>query len=358
MSSSPSATADAADIFLGAEEEEHKGEILLPEKPQQRVRRMGAGVVAVAAVTDDDEEEEEEEKEEAVAGAVVIDAPATCRLRSFLTRVALELGYHSANALVDWHSLAVLSLCEESSDTEVLRTMRHGGYIVSRTLFWMQNTECLSHLHIMSHLIASREWTSRFLDVMRACTRPFRHRGRGAMAAAEASSKKHRSKRSRSPMVAVPTTMWQVAVTLSRAQALRQRLAEPLPVDDVVPVLPFDVPRRRLPPLPPAKQGASLTLSMLRDAAGNQDLTFDHMHMALDRACRAGLGIHEPAAIAAAVAKLEARHHGIVSTARLLAHDFAQPPSTSIENMHVQQERQALLRWIKDFLVAGCACTS
>ena len=100
----------------------------------------------------------------------------TCHLRVFLNALALKLGFPNSDTLVDWTSPEVLSLGEDSSDADVMRVMRSGGYAVSRTLFWMQNRACFSHVHIMHDIITSREWTARFFEALRLVVPPIKEK--------------------------------------------------------------------------------------------------------------------------------------------------------------------------------------
>jgi hypothetical protein len=283
---------------------------------------------------------------------IVVRAPPTCLLFSFMGELALRLGYYGGpGRMMDWKAFEVLRLGPDSTDVEVLRAMRHGGYAVSRTLFWMQNRECLSHIHLMRDIITSREWRARFFDVL------------STMIVEPLVAQEDVREELRRPALMARLAVYERDIKREQenARQLRARLMRPFTqgtIDDLVTVTPFALPRRPLSPIPSSKRSVTLTLSMFRDAARNQDLTFDHLQLTIARFCRNVLHQYTEAEIKATEERLASRHHSIVMFARLMAMDFqGRAPNKAAEKIW-EQERATLTAWIRGFLDHGCACTS
>ena len=286
---------------------------------------------------------------------IVVRAPATCLLYHFMGQLALRLGYYGGAArMMDWKAFEVLRLGPESSDVQVLHAMRHGSYAVSCALFWMQNRACFSHIHLMKDIISSREWMARFFDVLTTMI----------VDPIVPQEDVHEQLRKPALVRALPVFERGIARERENALAVRARLTWPAPrkddISDRVKVVPFTLPRRSLSPIPSSKRQATIMLSFFRDAARNQDLTFDHMAITIQRFCRNVLQQTSEAEIQATEERLASRHHAIVTFARLLAMDFiclGRAPSKAAEQLWAR-ERASLTAWIVNFLKHGCACTS
>ena len=281
----------------------------------------------------------------------------TCHLRVFLNALALKLGFPNSDTLVDWTSPEVLSLGEDSSDADVMRVMRSGGYAVSRTLFWMQNRACFSHVHIMHDIITSREWTARFFEALRLVVPPIKEK-RSDEDAKEAKE----DKRVAQPALArMPRAKWELMAQHNQLTELRERFAQPLALgpDDRLEPVAFALPGP--PPLSgksASQKHVTLELAMFRDASRNQNLTHEHREAAIARFLSRDLFITDPEKAKATAAKLASRHHAVLTLTRLIAMDFAPEPATSVAYNYQLKDRAAIVDWLRSFIEVGCACTS
>lgn len=288
-----------------------------------------------------------------VVAAAVVTSEATCQLRTFMDTLARKLGMDNSDTLVDWSSPAVLALGPHSTDADVLRTMHRGAFAVSRTLFWIQNQECFTGIHIMRDIVTSHEWSARFFEALQLVVAPIRE----LRSAAE--EKEHKddanSRRVAAPVFArQPRARWELSAQRDQIVHVRALFAQPLlkltRVEPVAFVLPSS---SSVHPL-----SVTLELAMFRDASKNQNLAHTHRNDAIARVMAADFHLHSPEEASVALVRFSSRQHSLLALTLLLSLDFAPRPTTSVAYAYNRELRAEIVRWMQEFLIHGCACTS
>jgi len=101
-----------------------------------------------------------------------ITNPVMCRLRTFVRHLAGRLSEDDANSVLDlnreWDGVAPLT--EDTLDAFVMDRVQRGRYAVAFVLFHLQNRECFSQCRLW-HVVQSRTLTQCFLGMVEIAAR-------------------------------------------------------------------------------------------------------------------------------------------------------------------------------------------